>query len=101
MNGPVPCNVSSSSAWITPATSELWNPVHCAVRGISLGVSEGVNTLSITWMIPLLVMTSGRVTLAPFTMTPPLTVNERGCPLTALAVMHSVTFAAGTSPLTT
>ena len=86
---------------MTAATRESWMPVHCAVRGMSFGESEGVRTLSITWMTPLLVITSGRVTLASFTFTPPATVNASGWPFTAFAVIHSVTFAAGTSPETT
>ena len=101
VNGPSPWRVSSNSAWMTAATSELWIPVHCAVRGRSLGVEVGVRTLSITWMIPLLVSTSARVTFAPFTITPVPTVKPRGCPLTASAVMHSVTAEAGTALGTT
>ena len=101
MNGPSPCNVGKSSAWITPATRESCTPVHCAVRGISFGVSVGLSTLSITWMTPLLVETSASVTVASLTMTPPLTVKERGCPLAASADIHSVTAAEGTFPATT
>ena len=71
-------SVGSKSACITPATRELWIPVHCAVRGISLGVSDGVRTLSITWMRPLLATTSVKVTFASFTITVEPTVNERG-----------------------
>ena len=86
---------------MTAATSEVWMPVHCAVRGRSFGVSDGDNTLSITWMIPLLVFTSAIVTFAPFTITPVPTVKARGCPFTASALMHSVTAEAGTAPGTT
>ena len=68
---------------------------------MSFGASDGINTLSMTWMIPLLVITSGIVTLASLTMTPPSTVKASGWPLTASADMHSLTFAAGTSPATT
>ena len=101
MKGPSPCKVSSNSAWMTPETSEACSPVHCAVRGISFGVSVGVSTLSMTWMTPLLVATSASVTFAPLTMTPSFTVNESGCPLTASALMHSVTAVEGTLPATT
>ena len=52
-------------------------------------------------MTPLLVPTSASVTVAPLTMTPPLTVNERGCPFTASADIHSVTAEEGTFPATT
>ena len=48
VKGPGPCSVSSNSACITAATKESCVPVHCAVLGISLGVSLGVSTLSIT-----------------------------------------------------
>ena len=65
------------------------------------GVAVGVSTVSITWMIPLLVLTSAEVTVAPFTMTLSPTVNESGCPFTAVAVMHSVTAEAGTALGTT
>ena len=68
---------------------------------MSFGASLGVRTLSMTWMTPLLVVTSASVTFASLTMTPPFTVNESGWPLTAFADMHSLTFAAGTSPETT
>ena len=79
VNGPSPCRVVNSSAWITAATSELCSPVHCAVRGISLGVSVGINTLSITCISPLLEMTSVIITLASFTITPDSpTVKDRG-----------------------
>ena len=62
----------------------------------------GVSTLSITWMIPLLVGTSVAVTVASLTITPSApTVKERGFPLTAVADKHSVTLAAGTSPAST
>ena len=54
-----------------------------------------------TWMMPLLVPTSGKVTFAPLTITPPFTVKESGWPLTASAFMHSVTADDGTSPETT
>ena len=75
--------------------------VHCAVRGMSFGVDVGVSTLSITWITPLLVLTSAKVTLALFTMTPSPTVNAIGFPLTVLAVKHSVTAEDGTFPATT
>ena len=52
-------------------------------------------------MTPLLVETSGSVTVASLTMTPPSTVNDNGCPFTAVADKHSVTALAGTSPETT
>ena len=61
----------------------------------------GVKILSITCMIPLIVLTSAVVTVAPLTMTLSPTVKASGCPLTAFAVMQSVTLAAGTSPATT
>ena len=76
-------------------------PVHCAVLGRSFGVAVGVSTLSMIWMIPLLVATSVAVTVAPFTLTLSPTVKESGFPFTVLADMQSVTFAAGTSPATT
>ena len=44
VKGPGPCRVSSNSAWITAATRESCITVHCAVQGISLCVSLGVNT---------------------------------------------------------
>ena len=75
--------------------------MHCAVRGRSLGVSVGMSTLSMTWMMPLLVMTSVAVTVAPFTMTVAPTSNERAWPLTVCALMQSVTSAAGTEAATT
>ena len=69
---------------------------------MSFGVSVGLNTLSMTWMIPLLVGTSVAVTLASLTITPLTpTVKESGFPLTAVADRHSVTFSAGTSPAIT
>ncbi len=86
---------------MTAATSESWIPVHCAVRGISFGVSVGINTLSITWMTPLLVATSGSVTVAPLTVTVSPTPNESVFPLTAVAVLHSSTAEEGTSLPTT
>ena len=86
---------------MTAATSESCMPVHCAVRGMSFGVSVGDSTLSMMWMIPLLVATSVAVTVAPLTMTEDPTVNESGFPLTAVADIQSVTLAAGTSPATT
>ena len=101
VNGPGPCKVSSRPAWTTALTSESWTPVHWAVRGMSLGVSVGMSTLSMTWMRPFDVMTSAMVTLASLTITPAPTVNESGWSLAAVALMHSVTFAAGTSALTT
>ena len=61
-----------------------------------------MSTLSIMWMIPLLVATSVAVTLAPFTITPEVpTVKDSGLPLTVFAERQSVTFAAGTSPAKT
>ena len=101
VNGPAPWRVSSNSACTTAETSESWMPVHCAVRGMSFGLSVGVRTLSITWITPLLVFTSAMDTVASFTITPPSTVNASGWPLTAFADMQSVTAEAGTSPLTT
>ena len=68
---------------------------------MSFGVSEGVKTLSITCITPLLVATSAIVTLASFTITPLPTVKESGCPLTASAARHSVTAEEGISPETT
>ncbi len=44
---------------------------------MSFGVSVGDKTLSITWIIPLLVPTSAKVTFAPLTITPLPTVNDR------------------------
>ncbi len=78
VKGPSPCSVVSNSACITAATSELCTPVHCAVRGISLGVEVGDRTLSITCIIPLLAITSAWITLASLTITPSLTVNDNG-----------------------
>ena len=101
VNGPSPWSVPSNSAWMTAATRELWIPVHCAVRGISFGVDVGVRTLSMTWITPLLVATSAVTTVAPLTMTLSPTVKESGFPLTVGADIQSVTFAAGTSPLST
>ena len=102
VNGPEPCNVSNNSAWTTAETRVSCIPVHCAVRGISFGVSVGLRTLSMTWIIPLLVETSVAVTLASLTITPLTpTVKESGFPLAAVADRHSVTFAAGTSPAIT
>ena len=75
--------------------------VHCAVLGMSFGVAVGINTLSITWIIPLLVATSVAVTVAPFTITVDPTVKDNGFPLTVAADIQSVTLAAGTSPDTT
>ena len=68
---------------------------------MSFGVSVGVNTLSMTWMTPLLVATSGRVTVAPLTVTASPTPKERVSPLTAVAVPHSATSEDGTFPDTT
>jgi len=68
---------------------------------MSFGVSEGVSTLSITCMTPLLVFTSAKVTVASLTITPPSTVNDNGCPFTASADKHSVTAEEGTTPGTT
>ena len=52
-------------------------------------------------MTPLLVATSGNVTVAPFTVTASPTPNESVSPLTAVAVPHSSTAEDGTSPATT
>ena len=68
---------------------------------MSLGVVVGVSTLSMAWMTPLLVFTSAKTTFAPLTMTPSPTVNASGWPLTAVAVMQSVTAEAGTALPTT
>ena len=78
VNGPSPCRVSSSPACTTAETKDVWLPVHEAVRGMSFGVSVGVSTLSMTWMMPLLVLTSGIVTVASLTITPPSTVKASG-----------------------
>ena len=83
---------------MTAATSESWIPVHWAVRGMSFGVAVGIKTLSMTWMIPLLVGTSVAVTLAPLTITLSPTVNDNGFPLIVVAERQSVTADAGTSP---
>ena len=71
------------------------------MRGISFGVGVGVRTLSITWMMPLLVATSAVVTVASFTMTLSPTVNESGFPFTVFALKHSVTAEEGTAPAIT
>ena len=68
---------------------------------MSFGASDRVSTLSITWIIPLLVATSAVITVASLTMTLSPTVKAKGCPLTEFALMQSVTLAAGTSPATT
>ena len=68
---------------------------------MSFGVAVGNSTLSITWIIPLLVFTSAIVTFASLTITPPSTVKESGFPLTESADIHSVTAEAGTAPDTT
>ena len=68
---------------------------------MSYCVSEGVRTLSITWIIPFLVPTSASVTFASLTITPPSTVNDNGCPFNASADIPSVTAEAGTAPETT
>ena len=86
---------------MTPATNESCMPVHCAVRGMLFGVAVGVSTLSITWMTPLLVLTSARVTVASLTITPSPTVKAIGLPLTVFAVRHSVTADDGTLPAMT
>ena len=101
VNGPGPCNVESSSAWMTPATRESWTPVHCAVLGISRGESVGIRTLSITWIKPLLEITSVRVTFASLTMTESPTENDNCWPFAASASIQSETFIAGTSAETT
>ena len=67
---------------------ELCSPVHCAVLGMSFGVSVGIRTLSMTWIKPFVEMTSVNTTLASLTITPPATVKESGWPLAASAVMH-------------
>ena len=54
-----------------------------------------------TWITPLLVLTSARVTFAPLTITPLPTVKDRDWPLTAVTDKHSVTALDGTSPETT
>ena len=54
-----------------------------------------------TWMMPLLEMTSAMMTFASFTITPSLTVKDRGCPFAASAFIQSETSAAGTFALTT
>ena len=55
-----------------------------------------------TWMMPLLALTSGVVTLASLIMTVPLsTVNVALAPLTMVATMPSVTLPEGTAPATT
>ena len=52
-------------------------------------------------MIPLLVATSGLVTVAPLTVTASPTPNESVFSLTAVAAPHSSTAEDGTSPATT
>ena len=102
VNGPSPSRVGSNSAWITAATSELWTPVQAAVLGTSVGVEVGVRTLSITWIIPLLVATSGVTTVASLTITlPTATVNDNGKSLTAVADIQSVRALDATAPGTT
>ncbi len=67
--------------------------------GISSRSAGGINTLSITWMIPLLARTSAVVTFASLIMTlPSVTVKVASSPLSIVAVMPSVTLAASTEP---
>ena len=62
----------------------------------------GINTLSITWMIPFEAITSAEVTVASFTMTDPSdTVNARSSPLSASADIPSVTSEEAVAPLMT
>ena len=75
-------------------------PVAAAVVGMSVG---GINTVSITWMIPFEACTSASVTVAGPTMTVPVlsTLNLTLSPLTMAAIMPSVTSVDATSPETT
>ncbi len=82
-------------------TSELCTPLHSAVLGMSFGVSVGIRTLSMTWITPLLVPTSARVTFASFTITPEPRLKDRICPFTAGAVIQSDSAVDGTFPDTT
>ena len=62
----------------------------------------GMSTLSMTWMTPLDAVTSAVVTFASLTMTSPfVTVKERSSPLSACAVIPSVTSEAVTEAKTT
>ena len=54
-----------------------------------------------TWITPLLVLTSGFVTVAPLTITVSFTVNESGFPSMACVDMQSDSALEGTSPATT
>ena len=71
------------------------------MRGISFGVSLGVRTLSITWIIPLLAITSACMTFASLTITPESTVKDNGWVFCESADIQSVTADDGTLPATT
>ena len=75
------------------------SPSASVTSGSSAG---GISTLSMTWITPLDAITSAEVTFASLTATTPLvTVKDRSSPLSASAVIPSVTSEAVTSPLTT
>ena len=59
----------------------------------------GISTLSITWITPLLAITSVAIILASPTITASaVTVNDASSPLTIVTVNPSVTSAALTAP---
>ena len=68
---------------------------------MSLGASDGVRTVSITWMSPLLVATSAIVTVASLTITESPTVKANVWPFAAVVVIQLLSAVDGTSPNTT
>ena len=101
MNGPSPCSVLTKSALTRAATNDSCTPVDIATAAISTRSAGGISTLSMTWITPLVVITSARITLASLTITPSPTEKLRSSPLTAAAVIPSVTADDSTLPETT
>ena len=69
-----------------------------ATVGISTKSAGGINTLSITCMIPFDAITSAVTTVASLTMTVSLTVKVTSSPFTIVAVIPSVTSEEATDP---
>ena len=101
VNGPSPCKVATNDACVKAETRVLWSPVDAAVAAISTGPCGGINTLSMTWIMPLLVATSAPVTVASLTFTPLVKSKVKSSPFSAVAVMPLVRAEEGTLPLTT
>ena len=106
VNGPLPCSVPTSPAFLSSEASVLNDPAATAVWTIVLGAvavaSCGISTESITWMTPFVASTSGVVTCAASTKTDPFaTLIASDLPSAVLAEVSFATSAAVTRPGTT